>query len=120
MIIRNLDVESDWSNGALAEVTNMRNGVIELIHLDNRTNKVVGKFQSMFQAPTTVEAQGLTLPIVAIYFDNMPSHSELYVAMSRVRRADKLYFFGVDAGDVEERFQLYLNGDAIEIMETLS
>lgn len=55
MIIRNLDVERDWSNGALAEVTNMRNGVIELIHLDNRTNKVVGKFQSMFQAPTTVE-----------------------------------------------------------------
>lgn len=71
-------------------------------------------------ASTIHKAQGLTLPIVAIYFDNMPSHSELYVAMSRVRRADKLYFFGVDAGDVEERFQLYLNGDAIEIMETLS
>lgn len=71
-------------------------------------------------ASTIHKIQSLTLPRVAICFDDMPSHGQLYVAMSRVRHADQLCFFGVDANDVEERFQLFLNCDAIELMESLS
>ena len=63
--------------------------------------------------------QSLTLSKVAIFFDDMPSHGQLYVAMSCVRRAEDLYFFGVNADDIVHRFRLHINCDAIEIIRPL-
>lgn len=44
-------------------------------------------------APTIHKVQSLMLPRVAICFNDIPSHGELYVAMSRVRHVDELCFF---------------------------
>lgn len=44
-------------------------------------------------ASTIHKVQGLTLPCVAICFNDMPSHAEPYIAMSRVRHFDELCFF---------------------------
>ncbi|GAN11543.1 hypothetical protein MAM1_0673d11109 [Mucor ambiguus] len=107
MVVRNLDVERGWSNGALAQVIDISDGVIELMHLDNGSTKLVrrtqeyvpGTYYSRRQFPivlayasTIHKVQSLTLPRVAICFDDMPSHGELFVAMSLVRRGDELYF----------------------------
>lgn len=60
--------------------------------------------------------QSLTLARVAICWYDMPSHGQLYVAMSRVKKASDLFFYGVDANNVNECLRLYLNCDAIEIV----
>lgn len=82
--------------------------VIELQHMDNQSRKLVrriqecvpGTFYSRSQFPivlayasTIHKVQTLTLPRVAICFDDIPSHDELYVAISRARRADELCSF---------------------------
>lgn len=108
---------------------------MRLVHLDNGSIKLGRRIQEhvastyysrrqfpivLTYASTIHNVQSLKLPRAAICFDDMPFHGELYVAMSRVRHGDELCFFGVNARDVEEHFQLYLNCDAIEIMEKLS
>ena len=47
-------------------------------------------------ATTIHKAQIITIESVAIHLDHMPSYSQMYVAISRVRKADDLYFFGTD------------------------
>lgn len=59
------------------------------------------------------KVQNLSLPRATICFDDLPSHGELNVPMSRVRRAGELCFFGVNAGDVKERFQMYDTLDVV-------
>lgn len=49
----------------------------------------------------------------------MLSHGQLYVAMSRVQRAEDLYFFGVNPGDKDRRFKLQINCDAIQVCEDM-
>jgi len=63
-----------------------------------------------------VKVQSLTLSRAAICWDDMPSHGQLYVAMSRVKRASDLFFYGVNVDDLEECLRLYLNCDAIEMV----
>ncbi|CEP11983.1 hypothetical protein [Parasitella parasitica] len=47
-------------------------------------------------ATTIRKTQTITTNSVAIHPDHMASHGQMYVAMSRMRRADALFSFGTD------------------------
>lgn len=113
MIIHNLDVEHGWANGVLAKVIDSDAENVHLQHLANGQERwiqrikdhVQGTIYSRKQFPIVVsmastigKVQSLTLPSVAIFFDDMHSHGQLYVAMSRVRTAQDVYFFWYKQG----------------------
>ncbi|KAG1048086.1 hypothetical protein G6F43_009501 [Rhizopus delemar] len=67
-------------------------------------------------ATTIHKAQSITIESVAIHLDHMPSHGQMYVATSRVRKADDLYFFGTDI-PVRIKKKFDINLDAIDMIE---
>jgi hypothetical protein len=66
-------------------------------------------------AATIHKAQSATIDCVAIHLDNMKDHGQLYVAMSRVRHKENLFFFGVDL-PVNTRKRFRVDWDANEIV----
>lgn len=44
---------------------------------------------------------------------------QLYVAMSRVRSPDDVFIFGINADDIQRRFELHMNCAAIQIPSEL-
>jgi hypothetical protein len=123
MLIHNTDVRSGFTNGAL----------LKLLAIDGRGLKVrlqstgairwLGKITrnapfSSFkrtQYPVTLafastihKVQSLTLEAAAIHFSDFHSHGLLYVAMSRVKRKENLYFFGFN---MEQRSQFDITFD---------
>jgi ATP-dependent exoDNAse (exonuclease V) alpha subunit len=66
-------------------------------------------------AATIHKAQSATIDCVAIHLDNMKDHGKLYVAISRVRHKENLFFFGVDLPvNIRKRFRV--DWDANEIV----
>lgn len=68
-------------------------------------------------ASTIHKVQRLTLSFVPIFFSDMISHGQLYVALSRVRKGEDIYIFGINAGDLERRFRMLVNCDDIELTD---
>jgi hypothetical protein len=122
-LIHNCDVRSDFTNGA----------ILKLLDIDGRSLKVklestgaiqwLGKITrnapfSSFkrtQYPVTLvfastihKVQSLTVEASAIHFSDFHSHGLLYVATSRVKRKENLYFFGFN---MEERSQFDIDFD---------
>ena len=66
-------------------------------------------------ATTIHKVQSAILDCVGIHLDNMLSHGQLYVAMSRVRRVEDLYFFGAEVPlTIKRKFGADI--DAVEII----
>lgn len=63
-----------------------------------------------------LKVKSLALSRVAICWHDIPSHGQLYVAMSRVKRVSDLFFYGANVNDLEECLWLCLNCDAIEMV----
>lgn len=131
MLVKNLDVAKGWNNGTLCiikaiymdaiHVERLQTGASKLIHRvqDYVPNTIYTRRQFPIRpayASTIHKVQSLTLPRVAINFGNFPYHGQLYVAMSRVRSADDIFFTAIERGNVERLFQLYANCDAIQII----
>ncbi|OBZ80249.1 hypothetical protein A0J61_11702, partial [Choanephora cucurbitarum] len=56
-----------------------------------------------------------TIDCVGIHLDNMLSNGQLYVAMSRVRKIEDLYFFGAEMPlNIKRKFGADI--DAVEIV----
>ncbi|CAO3615713.1 unnamed protein product [Mucor fragilis] len=70
-------------------------------------------------ASTIHKVQSLTLEKVGIFFSDMPSHGELYVAMSCVRFLEDFYLLGIDANALQRRFRMHVNCDALQIIDNL-
>lgn len=68
-------------------------------------------------ASTIHKAQSATIDCVAIHLDNMKDHGQLYVAMSRIRFKENLYFFGIDL-PVKTKKRFRVDWDANEIVHT--
>ena len=62
-----------------------------------------------------LKVKSLALSRVAICWHDIPSHGQLYVAMSRVKRVSD-FFYGVNVNDLEECLRLCFNCDAIEMI----
>jgi ATP-dependent exoDNAse (exonuclease V) alpha subunit len=61
------------------------------------------------------KTQIATIDCVRIHLDNMPSHGQLYVAMSHVRKLEDLYFLDAETPlNVKRRFGVDI--DAVEII----
>lgn len=135
MVVRNLDVANGWSNGTLGVVLEIGDDWIQVENVENLSKKTIrrvydyvpGTVYSRRQYPLILsyasaihKVRSLTLSKVAIFFSDMPSsHGQLYVAMSRVQRAEDLYFFGVNPVDKDRRFRLHINCDAIQVCEDM-
>lgn len=118
MLIQNLNVNLGWVNGTLATVEFVEEENIclkrtirdeydnpkEVIYWVQRiTRQVPGTSYTRSQFPivpafasTIHKAQSVTIDCVGIHLDNMLTHGQLYVAMSRVRKAEDLFFFGAE------------------------
>lgn len=135
MLIQNLHVSSGWVNGSLAHVkqydeenillakTGGENGEESTIWIQRITRSVPGTSFLRTQFPiipafasTVHKAQSLTIDSVAIHLDNMLTHGQLYVAMSRVRKSDDLSFFGAEI-PLRMKRKYGLNLNAIDIVE---
>ncbi|KAG1041055.1 hypothetical protein G6F43_012178 [Rhizopus delemar] len=114
MLIHNLHVPTGWVNGtdALIEYMEEENICLEK-RFPNGNNAIYWIQRISRQAPSTSytrtqfpivptfantihKAQSATIDCVGIHLDNMLSHRQLYVAMSRVRKMDDLCFFGAE------------------------
>ncbi|KAG2191493.1 hypothetical protein INT47_013068 [Mucor saturninus] len=114
MLVHNLNVSQGWVNGTIAAVEYMEE---ENIYLRKRlpdgsdciywiqrvSRQVPNTSYTRTQYPivpafasTIYKSQSATIDCVGIHLDNMMSHGQLYVAMSRVRKSEDLYFFGAD------------------------
>lgn len=135
MLIQNLHVSSGWVNGSLARVKQYdeenillskigeANGEESTIWIQRITRSVPGTsfLRSQFPiipafASTIHKAQSLTIDSIAIHLDNMLSHGQLYVAMSRVRRSEDLFFFGSEV-PLRIKRKYGLNLVALDIVE---
>lgn len=119
MLIQNLNVPLGWVNGTIAtiEVIEEENICLkktirdeydnprEVIYWIQRiTRQVPGTSYTRTQFPlvpafasTIHKSQSATIDCVGIHLDNMLTHGQMYVAMSRVRNAEDLFFFGAEA-----------------------
>lgn len=114
MLIHNLNVSQGWVNGTIALVEYMEDENICLSKkLDDGSDSIYWIQRISRQVPNTSytrtqfpivpafastihKSQSATIDCIGVYLDSMPAHGQLYVAMSRVRKADDLYFFGAD------------------------
>lgn len=112
MLIQNLHVSSGWVNGTIAQVKEIEEENVLLskegpdgdemtlwVQRISRSVPGTSYLRSQFPivpafASTIHKAQSVTIDSVAIYLDDMMSHGQLYVAMSRVRKSENLFFFG--------------------------
>ncbi|KAG1084343.1 hypothetical protein G6F42_021824 [Rhizopus arrhizus] len=117
MLTQNLNVSLGWVNGAIATIFEVDEDNIDLKkYADNGSDddddeqlywvqrisrQVPGTSYARSQFPivpafaTTIhKAQSATIDCVGIFLDHMLTHGQLYVAMSRVKKATDLYFFG--------------------------
>lgn len=139
MLIQNLNVTHGWVNGTIAQIDFIDDDNICLKRYSNNeqseeriywiqriTRQVSGTSYTRTQYPivpafasTIHKAQSATIDRVAIYLDNMPTHGQLHVAMSRVRKAENLFFFGADLPlSIKRKFGV--DCDAIEIVRKKS
>ncbi|CEP08961.1 hypothetical protein, partial, partial [Parasitella parasitica] len=133
MLIQNLQVSRGWVNGTLAKVlevdeenillAKLAGGGEETLWIQRISRSIPGTSYVRTQFPivpafaTTIhKAQSITIDAVAIHLDDMPSHGQLYVAMSRVRRAGDLYFFGTDI-PVRIKRKFGVNLEAIDLID---
>ena len=134
MLIQILQVSRGWVNGTLARVSEVdeenillvkqeAEGTQESLWIQRISRSIPGTSYVRIQFPivpafaTTIhKAQSITIESVAIHLDHMPSHGQMYVAMSRVRKADDLYFFGTDM-PVRIKKKFDINLDAIDMIE---
>lgn len=134
MLLQNLQVSHGWVNGTLAKILEVdEENILLLKHgSDNNeqslwiqrisrsipgTSYVRSQFPIVPAFATTIhKAQSITIDAVAIHLDDMPSHGQMYVAMSRVRKADDLYFFGTDL-PVRIKRKFGVNLDAIDMIQ---
>ncbi|CAO3613965.1 unnamed protein product [Mucor fragilis] len=134
MLTRNLDVPRGWSNGTLCIVKTIYMDAIVLEHMQTGSRKMIHRIQEYIPntiytrkqfpvrpayAATIHKVQSLTLPRVAINFTEFPYHGQLYVAMSRARSADDVFFTGIERENVEHQIRLWLNCDAIELVKAI-
>ncbi|OBZ82264.1 ATP-dependent DNA helicase pif1 [Choanephora cucurbitarum] len=114
MLIQNLHVSSGWVNGTIAQVKEIDEETVLLskegpdgdeltlwIQKISRSVPETSYLRSQFSivpafASTIHKAQRTTIDSVAIYLDDMIAHGQLYVAMSRIRKSENLYFFGAE------------------------
>lgn len=134
MLIQNLQVDRGWVNGTLAKVSEIDEenillikqavgGAEESLWIQRISRSIAGTSYVRSQFPivpafaTTIhKAQSITIDSVAVHLDHMLSHGQMYVAMSRVRETDDLYFFGTDI-PVRIKRKFGVNLDAIDIIE---
>lgn len=133
MLIHNLNVSEGWVNGSIATIEYMEEENICLRkRLENGSDSIYWIQRILRQVPNTsytrsqfpivpafastiLKSQSATIDCVGIYLDSMPSHGQLYVAMSRVRKAEDLYFFGADKPlTIKQKFGV--DADAAEII----
>lgn len=132
MLLQNLNVNAGWVNGTIATIFSIDeenigiekfvdgetkrywvHRVMRTVTKTNYTRKQFPLFPAF--ASTIHKAQSATIDCVAIHLENMPDHGQLYVAMSRVRRAEDLFFFGVNLPiSTKKRFRV--DWDAMEII----
>lgn len=115
MLIQNLNVNLGWVNGTLATIEDIEEENIclkrtirdeydnpkEVIYWVQRiTRQVPGTSYTRSQFPivpafasTIHKSQSATIDSVGIHLDNMLTHGQMYVAMSRVRKTEDLFFF---------------------------
>ncbi|KAG1637987.1 hypothetical protein G6F44_009149 [Rhizopus delemar] len=109
MLIQILQVSRGWVNGTLARVSEVdeenillvkqeAEGTEESLWIQRISRSIPGTSYVRTQFPTVPafattihKAQSITIESVAIHLDHLPSHGQMYVAMSRVRKADDLY-----------------------------
>lgn len=132
MLLHNVDVNAGWVNGTIASVffadehniglrKSVNGQVVERwIHRITRTVPRTNYSRKQFPivpafAATIHKAQSATIDCVAICLENMKDHGQLYVAMSRVRRKENLFFFGVDL-PVKTTRKLRVDWDANDIV----
>ncbi|KAL4206380.1 hypothetical protein AB4K20DRAFT_1835701 [Rhizopus microsporus] len=108
MLIQDLQIGRGWVNGTLAKVTEIDD---ENILLVKQGEEELDCFYICYG-----NSQSITINSVAIHLDHMPSHGQLYVAMSRVRKADDLYLFGTDI-PVRIKRKFGVNLDAIDMID---
>lgn len=133
MLIQNLNVSQGWVNGTIAVIEFIEEENICLRkHLSDGSDSIYWIQRVSRQVPNTSytrsqfpivpafastihKAQSATIDCVGIHLDNMMSHGQLYVAMSRVRKSEDLYFFGADLPLTIKR-KFGADNDAVEII----
>lgn len=133
MLIQNLNVSLGWVNGTIAAIEyieeeniclrkHLPDGGDSIYWIQRVSRQVPNTSYTRTQFPiipafasTIHKSQSATIDCVGIHLDNMLSHGQLYVAMSRVRKAEDLYFFGADMPlNIKRKFGS--NNDAVEII----
>lgn len=135
MLITNVNTKHGWVNGTIATIEYIDDNNIclkktaandtteERVYWIQRiTRQVLGTSYTRTQFPivpafasTIHKSQSATIDCVGIHLDNMLTHGQLYVAMSRVRKAEDLYFFGADI-PLSIKRKYGANCDAVEII----
>lgn len=133
MLIHNLNVALGWVNGTIAAVEyieeeniclrkRLPEGGDSMYWIQRVSRQVPNTSYTRTQFPivpafasTIHKSQSATIDCVGIHLDNMLSHGQLYVAMSRVRKAEDLFFFGADMPlNIKRKFGA--DNDAVEII----
>jgi ATP-dependent DNA helicase PIF1 len=136
MLIQNFNISLGWVNGTIASIFDIdedniglkkfgdndeENGEELLYRVQRITRQVPGTSYVRSQFPiipafasTIHKSQSATIDCVGIYLDNMLTHGQLYVAMSRVKKASDLFFFGASLPLAIKR-KYGVNVDAINI-----
>ncbi|CEG71913.1 hypothetical protein RMATCC62417_07562 [Rhizopus microsporus] len=129
MLIQNAHIPHDWVNGtiALTDYIDEENICLkkfrnanddepeeQIYWIQRITRQVPGIVVSAFTS-TIRKAQSATIDCVAIHLDKMLTHGQLYISMSRVGRADNLYFFGADL-PISIKRKYDVDCDAVELV----
>ena len=134
MLIQNLNVQGGWVNGTIAQIEYLEDDNIRLRKTSNNSNSVqiywIQRISRQVQgtsyvrtqyplvpafAATIHKSQSLTIDRVAIHLDHMATHGQMYVAMSRVRRPEDLYFFNADL-PLKIKRKFGADVDAVEVI----
>lgn len=137
MLIQNLNTAHGWVNGTIATIEFIEDDNIclkkiirnsdgleeeKIYWIQRITRQVPGTSYTRSQFPivpafasTIHKSQSATIDCVGIHLDDMLTHGQLYVAMSRVRKMEDLYFFGADLPICIKR-RYGCEADAVEII----